>query len=147
MANLTVDKFLEGLNPAKTTKRSAPAAVATYFVGQVVMAGGDDNIVKPISASVVAGTQVVGYVNKQQVIATLADELEFIQAPMALSGSGFTDADFNKLVFMDDSDAAYEAKGTNRLYGGRVVQVGLNGSSAANTIMVDVGNVPSGSAV
>jgi len=143
---LTADTLFESQNSQKDTKRSAPAAVATYYVGQEVMVGGDDGIAKPVSASVVAGTQVVGVVKVKQVIATLGDSLQFVAGNFAVSSSGFGGSEYNEMVFVDGTSTAFATKGTNRLYGGRVVDF-VSGSEGTNDCVVSYGSLVSGSAL
>jgi hypothetical protein len=143
MADLTEDRFLETLDPQKYTKRSGPAAAATYFSGDIVMKGGDDGQIKHVSGSAVAGTNVVGFVKDKQVIATAGDQLQFLAGPLGLTANGFSGIEWNAVVYMEDDTVAYAAHSAGRHVAGKVLDF-VSGSTIDNTIMVDVGTVVSG---
>jgi hypothetical protein len=126
--------------------KAAPAAAGTYLEGEVIAVFPDDNVLKPVSSSTVAGGTIVGIVTAKQVVVTVGDTLEYEAGDFAMSGSGFTAGEVNKLAWCGDSSlGVFDAQGTNRLILGRYLGP-VNGSSFSNNGLFRVGLTVSGSA-
>lgn len=144
---LTTAKQLENPTPFFRVQKAGAAAAATYLPGEFLFIGGDDNLIKPVSASVVAGTQGCGFVTKKQIVVTAGDTLEYEQGDIVVSGSGFVASELNKIVWCSDSSlGVFDAQGTNRIQIGRY-QGPVLGSSFGGNCIIRVGNVPSGSTI
>lgn len=154
MARLTSDRKLERYgSPAKATKFTDEAAAGTYYVGTVVMQGGDDGMIKPVSGTVtngtgslpVEGTIGVGVVTTHQVISSDGDALDYESGPFTFTSSGFTTKSRNALAYFESDDTvAHSTEGTNRVLCGRFLGF-VSGSNS--DCIVSIGGVPSGSAV
>lgn len=154
MARLTSDRKLERYgSPAKATKFTDEAVAGTYYVGTVVMQGGDDGMIKPVSGTVTNGTGSlpaegtigVGIVTTQQVVGSTGDALDYESGAFTFTGSGFTSKSRNaRAYFGSDDTVAYSDESTNRVLCGRFLGF-VSGSSL--DCIVHVGGVPSGSAV
>lgn len=125
--------------------RFAAASAGTYYQGQHVMIGGDDNYAKPLSASVVPGTQGAGIVQDYQVVEATGDTLKFIEGEVMGSGSGFVAGEKNKIAWSDGT-SFYDSQGTNRIQFGRFKCFDTSSIPGQNAVF-EVGTVPSGSSV
>lgn len=144
--SLSTAKKTEKLPKMFRLAKAGAAAAGTYLEGEIVGVCPDDNIIKPVSASTASGFVGVGVVTEKQVVSTAGDTLEYEAGDFALSSSGFTAGEVNKLAWCGDSSLGiFDAQGTNRLIVGRYLGP-VQGSSYGNNGIFRIGFVPSGSA-
>lgn len=140
MANLTSNRLVESYKNSTIVKKShAAAAKDPYYVGELVMYGGDDNRVKPVSKSDVPGTKIAGIVTEQQTVSNDGDTLHFDSGYFLFEDNGLGVSDINNVAWFEDDTKVYSAQGTNRITGGRIREF-VSGSSIGNTVVVEVGN-------
>lgn len=138
---LTASKKVEKIDGQNTKKRGLSIEYS-YLAGEYVMVGGDDGLIKPVSASTVAGTVGVGIVHTAQTVAA-GGYVTYYSGLHPASGSGFTGVDINKIAWMSDSTLGFfDTQGTNRIPFGRYR--GFSTTYGTNNGIFEIGNVVSG---
>lgn len=139
---LTASQKNEFFQIHTNTKKVGLAVAGEFYAGECVMMGGDDGLIKPVSASTVAGCVGVGIICEQQTVAA-GGYVTYYSGLFALSGSGFTGVDYNKPVYCGDTSLGYfDAQGTNRIPVGRYR--GLTSTYTTKNGLFEIGNVVSG---
>lgn len=139
---LTASQKNEFLQIHTNTKHVGLGIEGTFYAGECVMMGGDDALIKPVSASTVAGCVGVGIITEQQTVAA-GGYVTYYSGMFNLSGSGFTGVDINKPVFCGDSAlGVFDTQATNRIIVGRYR--GLCTTYGTNNGLFEIGNMVSG---